>query len=93
MSGSGVLIYNAGGAINFSGNSKVQLSAATTGAYAGIVLYQPLGNTQTISLGNSSVQTLQGVVYASGRWSRYPGPTSSRKPAWWRTRFSFKAAV
>ena len=53
-------------AINFSGNSKVQLSAATTGAYAGIVLFQSLGNTQTISLGDSSVQTLQGVVYASG---------------------------
>ena len=66
VTGSGVLIYNAGGAINFSGNSKVQLLAATMGTYAGIVLYQPLGNTQTISLGNSSVQTLQGVVYASG---------------------------
>jgi hypothetical protein len=66
LTGSGVLIYNAGGAINISGNSRVQLSAATTGAYAGIVLYQPLQNTQTISLGNSSVQTLQGLVYASG---------------------------
>jgi hypothetical protein len=66
VTGSGVLIYNAGGAINFSGTSRVQLSAATTGPYAGVVLYQPLGNTQTISLGNSAVQMLQGVVYASG---------------------------
>ena len=73
VTGSGVLIYNAGsnypnpggsfGAINFSGTSKVLLSAATSGPYAGIVLFQSRDNAQTMSLGNSSVQTLKGVVY------------------------------
>jgi hypothetical protein len=73
VTGSGVLIYNAGsnylgsgssfGAVTFSGNATVNLSAPTTGTYAGIVLFQSRDNVQTLSLnGNTSLGG--GAIYA-----------------------------
>jgi VCBS repeat-containing protein len=78
VSGTGVLIYNAGskytanggtggtfGAISVSGNAQLNISAATSGAYAGIALFQSRDNTQTISLaGNAVVGLSSGVLYA-----------------------------
>jgi hypothetical protein len=74
ITGSGVLLYNAGsnypngggnfGGIALSGNGSVTLSAATTGAYAGIVLFQARANTRALSLGGSAVLGLTGVIYA-----------------------------
>ena len=74
VTGSGVLIYNAGskypsaggtfGAVSISGNASVQLSAPTTGPYAGIVLFQSRDNTQAIAIGGSAVAKLTGTVYA-----------------------------
>jgi hypothetical protein len=42
----------------------VKLSAATSGVYAGIVIFQSRDNAQTISLGASASPQLTGAIYA-----------------------------
>ena len=74
VTGSGVLIYNAGskypsaggtfGAVNLSGAASVQLAPPTTGPYAGIVLFQSRDNTATISMSGSAVAKFTGTFYA-----------------------------
>ena len=74
VTGSGVLIYNAGskypaaggsfGADNLSGAASVQLAPPTTGTYAGIVLFQSRDNTATISMSGSAVAKFTGTFYA-----------------------------
>ncbi len=76
VTGSGVLLYNANsnypsaggtfGAITISGNGQENLSAATTGTYAGMVFFQARANTSAISLsGNAHLELNGGVLYAS----------------------------
>ena len=71
--GSGVTIFNAGskypgtggtyGSITLSGNGSYNLSPATSGTYAGIVIFQPRDNTKALTLsGNASGMT--GTIYA-----------------------------
>ncbi len=73
VSGSGVLIVNAGsnypctggsyGGITLSGNGSYNLSPLSTGAYAGIVIYQTRDNSKALTLsGNASGMT--GTIYA-----------------------------
>jgi MBG domain (YGX type) len=73
VSGSGVMIFNAGskypstggtyGSISLSGNGSYSLSAATSGTYAGILIFQPKDNTSALSIsGNFSGMT--GAIYA-----------------------------
>ena len=74
VTGKGVVIYNAGkyfpnsggtfGAISFSATANVQLTAASTGPYTGIVIFQARDNAQTITLGGSTMQNLTGAIYA-----------------------------
>jgi hypothetical protein len=75
VTGSGVLIYNAGsnypgtggnfGGITLGGYAQVSLTAPTTGAYAGIVLFQARDNTRAISLSGNAITGLNGgIVYA-----------------------------
>ncbi len=74
VSGSGVMIYNAGsaypnaggsfGAISFSGNTTVSLSAATSGPYAGVLIFQSRDNYRSIAVsGNASASS--GTIYAA----------------------------
>jgi hypothetical protein len=73
VSGSGVLIYNAGssfpkaggsfGGVNFSGTSSVNLTGPATGPYAGIVIFQSRDNTTTLELSVSALLGT-GLVYA-----------------------------
>jgi parallel beta-helix repeat protein len=75
VSGNGVLIYNAGsnypnasgnfGGITLSGNGTINLSAPSTGPYAGIVIFQSRDNTRAISLsGNAAAGLNGGLIYA-----------------------------
>jgi hypothetical protein len=75
LSGTGVMIYNAGstypaaggtyGGIALSTTGTVNLSAPTTGAYAGILFFQARTNPTLISITESATMTLSGVIYAS----------------------------
>jgi len=74
ISGNGVLIYNAGsnfpsaggtfGAVSLNGSGTFSLAAATTGTYAGILLFQASDNTQAVSLTANATVGLSGTLYA-----------------------------
>ena len=74
VTGTGVTIFNAGsaypaagvsyGAINLSGNGKVQVSAPTSGAYAGVLFFQPKDNTAALAFSGNGIASLGGAVYA-----------------------------
>jgi hypothetical protein len=73
--GSGVMIFNAGsnypgtggtyGSITLRGNAQCSLSPPTSGTYAGIVLFQPDDNTNSISLSvTANASGTIGTIYA-----------------------------
>ncbi len=75
VTGSGVLIYNAGGnvlrcgnsfgALNVSGNGSINLTAMSSGTYAGIAFFQSRDNARRDSLsGNARVTFNGGIFYA-----------------------------
>jgi hypothetical protein len=74
ITGSGVFLYNAGsnfpnaggnfGGLTFSGNGTFNLTAAGTGPYAGLVLFQARDNNRAVSLGGNAVSGIAGTVYA-----------------------------
>jgi hypothetical protein len=68
--GSGVMIYNGGGTggtftgVTLSGNGSIDLSAATTGPYAGILIFQSRDNSRVMSLSGNAMVLHGGVIYA-----------------------------
>jgi hypothetical protein len=65
VSGSGVLISDAGGSIRLKDQAAVNLTPQTTGAYAGIVFFQPANDGLSISLSDNAVLQLNGgLIYA-----------------------------
>jgi hypothetical protein len=93
VQGLGVTIYNAGsnilpnsgtatfGAISLGSSGAIGLSAPTTGPYAGILIFQSRDNTQTMSLGASSVTGLSGTIYAPSALLSLSGGASLKIPA------------
>ena len=76
ITGTGVVIDNAGsnvvagggtptyGGIGLTGNGLVQLSAPTTGAYAGILFFQSRDNTRALALSGNAAVGITGMIYA-----------------------------
>ncbi len=77
VSGSGVTIFNAGsnysgttdggnfGGIALSGNGNLNLNPPTTGAYAGILIYQSRANTRALSISGNANVNVHGTIYAA----------------------------
>jgi hypothetical protein len=75
VTGTGVMIYNAGsnypnsggtfGGISLNGSGSFSLSAPTNGPYAGIVIFQSRQNTLALSLGGGADGGLSGAIYAA----------------------------
>jgi len=67
--GQGVLLYIAGGAVTFAGSAKVNLPAATTGLYKGILMFQSRSDTSEVKIagnsGGSPFCTMGGVQYGN----------------------------
>jgi hypothetical protein len=61
---SGVALYVASGSVNFNLGSKVELSAPTTGALAGIAIWQAASDTSAINLDAASTSEYNGAIYA-----------------------------
>lgn len=73
LTGTGVLIYvteDAGGScasFSLSGNTAATLTAATTGPYKGLLIYQDPRCTGDLTVGgNGAVDSLSGSIYAPG---------------------------
>jgi len=66
LTGTGVTIYNLGtGGITFNGNATFTISAPTTGSTAGIVYYQPPGNTASFTKNGAAGNVdISGAFYA-----------------------------
>ncbi|MFI5259425.1 MAG: MBG domain-containing protein, partial [Candidatus Limnocylindrales bacterium] len=78
VTGSGVMIYNAGtgynpatwadggtfGSIALTGNGTVSLTPASTGNYAGILIFQARDNSKALTLSGNATQGISGAIYA-----------------------------
>ncbi len=74
LSGTGVMIYNAGGdydngdddrgGITLSGDGTFNITAPTSGTYAGIAIFQARDNTRAITLSKNAVAGIGGTIYA-----------------------------
>jgi sugar lactone lactonase YvrE len=75
INGSGVMIYNGGssypggggtfGGITLSGNGSFNLSAQTSGTYAGVLVFQSLQNTRALSFSGNAMAGTTGTIYAA----------------------------
>ena len=66
ISGNGVSFYIApGGSLTMSGSGTVNLSAPTSGAYNGILVFQDRQNIRQLNITDSASSTLQGIFYAA----------------------------
>ena len=60
----GVLLYIAGGSVSSASAGSIAASAQTTGAYKGIVVWEPATNVQPVSFASSGNVALAGILYA-----------------------------
>jgi hypothetical protein len=91
VSGTGVVIYNAGsnfpaaggtfGALSLGSSGLVSLTAPTNGPYAGILLFQASDNTRSLSLNASAVIGLSGTIYAPAALLSLGGSSQLETPA------------
>lgn len=64
ITGHGVLLYFIDGGIKFNGNGVLDLSAPTTGDYAGLLIYLPLTNSSDVEILGSSLNSYAGTILA-----------------------------
>jgi len=78
ITGSGVTFYFTNGAtFNCSNNVSIQLSAPTSGPYAGILMYQDPNDTAGPSLGGDDRTSFQGALYFPKAQLTFVRPTTS----------------
>jgi Flp pilus assembly protein TadG len=63
LTGTGVMIYLASGGISLKGGSTIDISAPTTGAYAGMSYFEARTNSSPVELRGGSGQTDSGTLY------------------------------
>jgi hypothetical protein len=64
ITGNGVFIYNTGGgSINLTGTGGISLSPMTSGAYAGITMFQDRASTNSVSMSGTSNISNTGTFY------------------------------
>jgi hypothetical protein len=78
ITGTGVMIFNAGsgynlmtgadggsmGAITLSGNGTIKLTPPSTGTYTGILIFQARDNAKALTLSGNAMQGVAGTIYA-----------------------------
>jgi hypothetical protein len=90
VTGSGVTIYNAGsnypssggtfGGISLSGNGTFNLTAPTSGTYAGILIFQSRQNTRALSFSGDAMAGMSGTIYAANALLSMSGNASLQNP-------------
>ena len=66
LSGTNVVIVMQSGSIDWNGSSEIKISAPTTGDFAGLLIYSPISNTNTMKINGNSNSTLTGTVLMPG---------------------------
>lgn len=64
LSGSGVTLYDVAGSMTLNGNSSTNLSAPTTGTYAGILVFQARDNSSQLTMNGNNSAVFNGAIYA-----------------------------
>jgi len=64
LTGIGVTIYMESGGVNWNGGATINLSAQTTGDYAGLLLFAPLSNHDGITINGNSDSHFTGTFLA-----------------------------
>ena len=90
ISGTGVMIYNAGsnypssggnfGGITLSGNGTFSLSAPTSGPYAGVLIFQSRQNTRALSFSGNAMAGMVGTIYAANALLSMSGNAALQNP-------------
>ena len=90
VTGTGVTIYNAGsnypnsggnfGGITLSGNGTFNMSAPTTGTYAGILIFQSRQNTRALSFSGNAMLGMTGTIYAPSALLSMSGNAQLQNP-------------
>lgn len=65
LTGSGVLIYNAAGAITMTGSGTLSLSASSSSVYQGLTIWQNRTSSSAVSITGSSTTNLVRTIYAA----------------------------
>jgi Flp pilus assembly protein TadG len=63
LTGTGVTIYMATGLIHWNGGAEVNLSAPTSGDLAGLLIYSPMSNTNTMRFNGNGDSSLTGTIF------------------------------
>jgi Flp pilus assembly protein TadG len=76
LTGNGVVIYMKKGQLRWTGASVLDLSAPHSGDFAGLLVYQPLGNKNPMILNAAEESKVQGTILAPGAPVRIKGNDS-----------------
>lgn len=64
--GNNVLLYAPDGSFSSNGNAEIQLTAMTSGNYAGLLIYAPLANQSNFTMNGGSDSSYIGTILAPG---------------------------
>lgn len=76
LTGTGVTIYMQSGDIDWNGGAEIHLSAPTSGDYAGLLIYAPMSNTNTMRFNGNAVSDLTGTIFMPAASLIYNGTGS-----------------
>ena len=90
VTGTGILIYNAGsnypnsggnfGGITLSGNGSFNMAAPTAGPYAGVLIFQSRQNTRALSFSGNAMLGMTGTIYAPSALLSMSGNSQLQNP-------------
>jgi hypothetical protein len=63
LSGTGVTIFMQSGDVHWNGGAEIDLSAPTSGDFAGLLIYAPMSNTNTMRFNGNGGSTLTGTIF------------------------------
>lgn len=75
--GTGVLIFMRSGTVHFNGNATIDLAAATSGPYAGLLIYQSINNSNRFTLNGNSDSVFVGTILVPGAEIQINGTQNS----------------
>ncbi len=64
ITGQGVMIYVEEGGVSMNGNAKIELSAPTTGQYAGLLFFLPMDNSSSFTINGNNQSSWSGMMLA-----------------------------
>lgn len=77
ISGTGVFIYMADGDLTINGNASLDLSAPTSGTYAGMLFMSARDNTNPMTFNGSGAAKLDGFIYSAKGDVTYSGSNTT----------------